>query len=188
MTTTEGNQTRIFQFAENLRQIPEDILEGALNAMDDEDGKEIIKAYSEAFKNQFSTLSSIILEGAGRMSKEAAREAEELLRVTAGVELTTQVKALCSNVKSNVAKIGLSGLLQMIKKIIKWLFKNPPVWLNKLLDLIDEILHEIFGIGSSKLANILSQKEQNYLSQLTHLAILDREERYLFDDSEDDNS
>ncbi len=191
MSTSEGNKSLIVQFAENLRQIPDDIIEGVLNAMDDEDGKQIINAYAGAFKNQFDTISSLIEAGAGKMSKEMSREAEELLRVTSGVELTRQVKALCSNVKTNVMKIGLAGLIQMIKKIIKWLvthiFQNLPDWLNSLLDLIDEILHEIFGIGSPKLANILAIKEQNYLAQLTKLAILNREERYLVDNMEEDN-
>lgn len=190
MSTTKENKSLLEQFAENLVQIPGDIIDGTLRAMDDEDGKIIINAYSAVLKNQFQTLSSLILERGAKLSKEAAREAEELLNVTSGVELTNQVKALSLNVGSSIAKIGLAGIIQMIKKIIKWLikfiFKKLPSWLNDLIDLIDEILNEIFGIGSPKLANALSQKEQNYLSELTKLAILNREEKYLFEDSDDD--
>jgi hypothetical protein len=190
MSTPDASKSLIFQFTENLRHIPDLITEGVLQSLDDEDGKLIVLAYSTALRNQFTAISNLIQETEPTLSKERLRSAENLLKLTSGIELTNQVKGLCINLKSNIAKIGLAGLIQMIKKIIKWLieniFKNLPKWINSLLDLIDEILNEIFGIGSPKLATILSQKEQNYLSELTRLAILNREERYLFDNTEDD--
>ncbi len=185
MSALEESKSLIIQFAENLKQIPNDIIDGILQSMEDEDAKAIINGYSMALKNQFSTLASMLIENAQKMSKETARRGEDLLKSTSGLELTNQIKDLCSHPKSSVTKIGLAGLIHMIKKIIKWLFHyvfKPPAWLNDLLDLIDEIINEILGIGSPKLADILSQKEQNYLSELTRLAVLNREERYLFDD------
>ncbi len=191
MSNSKTSKTLISQFADNLIQIPNDILNGALNAMDDEDGKMVIKAYSKSFKNQFQSIAHLIKEQEKKISKETVRSAEELLTVTSGVELTQEVKALTANLGSSIAKIGLVGIIQMIKKIIKWLIKhifpNLPSWINELIDLIDEILNEFFGIGSPKLASVLSQKEQNYLSELTKLAILNREERYLFESSDDDD-
>ena len=190
MATTKKDASLINQFAQNLMTIPDDILTGALNAMEDEDGKLIIQAYSKAFKNQFQSLGRLLLDQEKKISKEILRGAEEMLSVTAGVELSNEIKPLTKNLSSNIAKIGLVGIIQMIKKIIKWLikfiFKRLPAWINDLIDLIDEILNEFFGIGSPKLANVLSLKEQNYLSELTKLAILNREERYLFDSAEDD--
>ncbi len=189
-TQTEGI-SMIELFADSLKQLPDEIIDGLLKATEDEDGKIAINSYAVVLKKQFTTISALLLENAGSMSKEKSRNAEELLKVTCGIELTQQVKVFSSNLGSNTSKISLAGLVQMIKKIIKWLvefiFKKLPSWLNKLIDLIDEILNEVFGIGSPKLANVLSQKEQNYLSELTHLAILNREERYLYDDTEEDD-
>lgn len=191
MATSKETKTLISQFAENLIKIPDDIINGALKAMDDEDGKMVINAYSKSLKNQFVSIANLIQEQEKKISKETIRGAEELLTVTSGVALTQEVKSLAGNLGSNIAKIGLVGIIQMIKKIIKWLIKhifpNLPPWINELIDLIDEILNEFFGIGSPKLANVLSQKEQNYLSELTKLAILNREERYLFEASDDDD-
>lgn len=190
MKTSKQKSLPIVQFAENLKEIPIDIIDGLLNVMEDEDGKLLIDAYSSVLKNQFSEISNLLIEKSEKMSSETSREAEELLKITSGVDLTTKVKPIAKNLGSSISKIGLAGIVQMIKKIIKWLiefiFKKIPKWLNKLIDLIDEILNELFGIGSPKLANALSQKEQNYLSELTHLAILNREERYLFEDGDDD--
>ena len=70
----------------------------------------------------------------------------------------------------------------MIKKVIRWvielIFGSLPEWLDKLLEIIDEILNEIFGAESPRLANALSMKEQNYLSELAKFAVLNREETY----------
>lgn len=190
MTNKKEANSLINQFAENLIAIPGLIIEGALNAMEDEGGKVVIEAYSKSFKNQFLNIANLIKEQQSKVSKETLRGAEELLMVTSGVDLTKEVKAVTANLNSNIAKIGLVGIIQMIKKIIKWLiqhiFKKLPRWINSLIDLIDEILNEFFGIGNPTLANILSQKEQNYSSELAKLAVLDREERYLFENSDDD--
>lgn len=189
MKEQETSRSLLSQFAENLAKIPDHIIEGALNAMEDEDGKLVIRAYSRAFKNQFESLSQIMLEQEKKLTKENFRKVEELISVTAGLDLLSEIGPLTKNLGTNTAKIGLVGIIQMIKKIVKWILaniiKNLPIWMNDLLDLIDEILNEFFGIASPKLADILSQKEQNYLSELTKLAILNREERYLFNNTED---
>jgi len=179
-------------FAENLPQIPDEIINGLLKVTKDEDGRVIINAYAVVLQKQFAAVSCLILENADSMSKEKSRVAEELLQVTCGADLLDQVKVLSENLGSGTSKIGLAGLIQMIKKVIKWLIKNVfkkiPLWLNEFIDLLDEILHELFGIGSPKLANILARKEQNYLAQLTKLAVLNREERYLFDSIEEEEA
>jgi hypothetical protein len=190
MATSENNASLILQFAENLKEIPNDLINGILASMEDEDGKKIVAAYSATLMNQFHAISKVIQEAEPGLSRETKRQTEELLKITSGVQLTNEVKNLCDRVNTPVMKIGLAGIIQMVKKIIKWVVENilktPPKWLNKLIDLIDEIINEVLGIGSPKLATVLSIKEQNYLSELTRLAILNREERYLFNETDEE--
>ena len=62
MAKKNEEQTLIQEFATLLIQLPIDLIDGALMAMEDEDGKIVIKAYSEPFKLQFANISAIILE------------------------------------------------------------------------------------------------------------------------------
>lgn len=48
------------------------------------------------------------------------------------------------------------------------------------------MLIEYFGIASAKPTAVLTQKEQNCLSELIKLAIINREEKYIFEISDDE--
>lgn len=107
METVKETKSLINQFADNLIKIPDDIIHGTLNAM--EDRKFVINEYSKSFNNQFANIVKLIQEQEKKISKETIRCAEELLTVTSCVELTREVKSLASNLGSNIAKNWLSG-------------------------------------------------------------------------------
>jgi len=100
------------------------------------------------------------------------------LRLSAANTLAESGLHIAQNLSSQKAKIGISDIIKLIKKIILKLFdvfKIPtPRWLVPLLDLIDEIVDFLVSIGVLKMAHALSVRHQDYMAELTHMKRLQK--------------
>lgn len=172
------NKTQLQEFAELIEQIPHDFLKEALKSSEDEDHKSIINAYAPSLTNQFKEISLHLNELATNAPRQRLMEAEKFLRMSSGVPLVQNLKLSLPSMSSILGKLGIKGIIQEIKKIIKFLLEifniNLPLWVDKLLLLINQIIDHILGGSSIKTMTALSQKEQNYLSELTHFAKLQK--------------
>lgn len=169
-------------FLEQFGQLGKAIVQGMLKQAENEDEREVIRSLGGTLENQFIELSSYMRDRARRLSSQQRQEVEQFLRISSAVTLVAGGSGLAKNLASPVVRIGLSNIINEIKKIIQHLGIfgiTLPSWVIPLLLLIDEIIHDLFGIGSPRLANTLSRMEQNYLAELTHLSRLQRESQNL---------
>ena len=86
---------------------------------------------------------------------------------------------VAQNLTTQTAKITLSDIISLIKKIIDKLAVifgfTLPKWFWPLMELIDEIINFLLSLGLIKLANTLSRRHQDFMSEMTHLKRLQRE-------------
>jgi len=167
------------KFLGDLAQLPKIMVDGMLKQADSEDEKEVIRALGGTLNSQFSELTVYIRERAGKLSVQQKQESEQVLRLSSAGSLIANGSSLAANLTSQVAKIGLVGIVMEIKKIIRMLLEafgiKIPKWLEVLFLLIDEIVKLFFSTGSPSLASILSRMEQDYLAELTQVSRLQRE-------------
>jgi alkylhydroperoxidase/carboxymuconolactone decarboxylase family protein YurZ len=151
---------------------------GMLAQSTDADDKELISSYAEPLREQVSQLSDYIRQAARGTSKQVIEEIGTVLRLTAADALTESGMRIAQNLSSQKAKIGISDIIALIKKIIRALFDilniRKPRWLEPLLDLIDEIVNFLVSIGVLKLAHTLSKRHQDYMAELTQMKRLQR--------------
>jgi hypothetical protein len=172
------NQSLLQEFLQAVEQVPTDIVSALLKVTVDEDHKTVINSASPTLTNQFKELSLLITELSGKASKQTLSEVERFLRVSSGVSLTKSLKDALPSISSTVGILSIDGILKEIKKILLIIFIifDPAalIWLIPLLVLIDELWADLFGGGSIKLKTALSQAEQNFLAELTHMTRLQK--------------
>lgn len=191
MDDTKQNKSLLQEFSELLEQIPNDFLKEALKSSEDEDHKAIINSFAPTLTNQFRELGLHLNEISSTAPKQKLVEAEKLLRMTSAIPLVQNLKLALPSIGSIIGKLGIAGIIEEIKKIIKFLLSllhinNLPGWVDELLILIDQIINHIMGGSSIKVMNALSQKEQNYLAELTHFAKLQQATKELDDNQNEE--
>lgn len=151
---------------------------GMLAQSSDADDKELIASYAEPLREQVSQLSDYIRQAAKGASRQVIEEIGTVLRLTAADALTEGGMRIAQNLSSQKAKIAISDIIALIKKIIRALFEilniRKPRWLEPLLELIDEIVNFLVSIGVLKLAHTLSRRHQDYMAELTQMKRLQR--------------
>jgi len=186
----QGTTSPLEQFLGGVEKLPALVVEGMIRQTENEDEQAVIKNLGVVLQNQLRELCAYLRERSRALTPQQQQEVTQVLRLSAAVSLATSGAALARNM-STVARLGLSQIVHEIKKVIYAIFDilgwHMPKWLHKIILLIDEILHDIFGVGDTHLATSLSRMEQDYLAELTQLAKLERESRArLQGDSEDD--
>lgn len=191
MENTDKEPSLLREFLRSIEDVPKQIVEAVLKVSENEDEKNVINAFAPAFVNQFRELSVAATERTGIASRQKLNEAEDFLRISSGNMLADNLKLALPSVGSIVGKLGIAGLIQEIKKVIENLleilgFRLPEkIW--AIVNLIDELLHNVLGVGSIKTRNALSQMEQNYLAELTQLRKLEKASQFKFQEDEDDD-
>ena len=180
------------KFLEGFEQMPKLMLEGMLQQAESEDEKEVLRILGGTLAIQFSEVTGYIRERSSRLSAQQQRDTEQVLRLTAAGSVTASGSRLAVNLETQVAKIGLVGIIREIKKIIRMLLEafgiKIPKWLDAVLTLIDELVNLFSSTGSPGLANTLSRMEQDYLAELTHLSRLQRENELRSELDSEENS
>lgn len=164
------------KFLTQFGELTSQISRGMLAQSKDADDEELITAYAEPLSEQVSQLGNHIRQAATGASKQVIGEIGTLLRLTAADTLTKSGMRIAQNLSSQKAKIAISDIIKLIKKIIRALFEifhiPKPLWLEPLLELIDEIVDFLVSIGVLKLAHTLSKRHQNNMAELTQMALL----------------
>lgn len=191
MSTDSKKSTETVQtFLSNFSNLITNTTEQSIKLAQDEDEKAVIKAFAPTLIEEVNQLNSFILQYFKKSSLQQKAEIDQVIQISSGISLTENAKSIFPSLGSIIGKLGLSRIVKEIKKIIRMILDalgiNLPKWLDAVLNLIDEILDAIFGAGSSKLATILSIQEQNYLSELTHLAKLQQANQFKYQDDHDD--
>jgi len=152
-----------------------------LSQSTDADDKEILEAYAKPLNEQVTQLSDHIRQIAKNSSRQVLEEIGIVLRLSAADALTDSGMRVAQNLSSQKAKIALTDIVDLIKKIIRKIFDifhiPKPDWLEPLLDLIDEIFHFLVSIGLLRLAHTLSKRHQDYMAELTQMKRLQRASR-----------
>jgi hypothetical protein len=168
-------------FLAEVGRLPGALLEGALRHANSDDERLVVRQLGGTFATQITELSSYISDLRSQAGATQVADANQLLRLSAATPLAASGAALADNLASPVARIGLAGIIEEVKKIIKVLAEifhiKLPDWFNPLINLIDEIVKKILSAGSPSLARTLSAMEQDYLGELAQLARLQRESR-----------
>jgi hypothetical protein len=174
------------RFLTRFVELTSQISTGMLAQSTDADEKEVIAALSKPFNEQVTRLCDHVRQSSKTFSRQSVEQVGIVLRLNAADALLDSGTRVAQNLSSTTAKLGLSDIFDLIKKILKKLFPNLPAWLNAILELLNELKNAIFGAGSPKLANTLSQRHQNYLAELTHLERLDRESAWRMANEQDE--
>lgn len=178
------------EFLQSIEKVPIQVVEALLQVTENEDEKNVINAFAPALTNQFRELSLAGFDRMGRVSPQKLNEAENFLKVSSGNLLTQNLKIALPSIGSFVGKLGIAGIIEEIKKIIKEIMRILGIKLGEkilaIINLIDEIFKHMFGGESMKLRNALSQMEQNYLAELTQLAKLEKASQFQFQDDDED--
>jgi hypothetical protein len=154
------------------------VSKGILAQSTDADEKELIAAYAKPLDEQVVQLSNYIRQATRGASRQIIEEIGTVLRLSAADALTESGMRVAQNLSSQKAKIAITDIIELIKKIIRALFDifniPKPKWLEPLLDLIDEIIKFLVSIGVLRLAHALSKRHQDYMAELTQMKRLQR--------------
>lgn len=180
----DGSLEALEKFLGLFEQIPKKLTEGLLRQATDADEKQVVEALGATLEEQVRELSSFVRESSASLSAQGREEVMRVMRVSAGGRLAEAGVAVASNLASPVARIGISNIFHLIKKIISALAEifgfSLPRWFWPLMELIDEIVDMLLSAGMLRIAPTLAQNHQATLGQLAQLARLQRESSWRF--------
>ena len=189
-TETKKSENVLEQFLSEFETLVAGISEHALKNAEDEDEKAVIQSFAPSLNNQIFELNQFIRESAKKSSKQQEHDVIEVLKISSGVSLAKNAKGMFPSIGSLVGKLGIDRIIKEIKKIIYAILDmigiKLPKWLDKIINLIDEIIAFILSGGSSKMMTTFSIQEQNYLNELTQLAKLEQAHQFKFQEDEDE--
>ncbi len=164
------------KFLDGFVGLTSSLVRGMTAQSTDADEREILAAYAKPLKEQVTRLSEFIRKNAQNLPAQTSAEIGYVLHLNAANHLVESGAAVSRNLSTPTAKISISDIISLIKKIIdvivELIFGYVPAWLEALKELIDELINFIASIGSPKLANTLSLRHQDYLAELTRLQYL----------------
>jgi len=186
--TDGGAEDRVLealeQFLGLFEQLPARLIEGLLRQTSDADEKQVVEALGATLGEQVRELSSFVRESSAGLSAQGREEVMRVMRVSAGRTLAEAGVTVTSNLASPVARIGISNIFHLIKKVLSALAEifgfSLPRWFWPLMELIDEIVDMLLSAGMLRVAPILAQNHQATLGQLAQLARLQRESSWRF--------
>ena len=168
-------------FLAQVRELPGTMLKGSLPHAANDDERRLMDQLAGVFTAQINELTSYV-EGLSRKAGSAqTADAQQFLRLAAAGPLASSGMSVAGDLASPVARIGLGGIIQEIKKILKVLVEifniHLPSWFWSLVNLIDEILNKFLGIGSPSTSRILSEAEQGFLAEMAGVVRLEAASR-----------
>lgn len=187
---TPSEASLLTEFLTLFEQVPKELVAELLRVTTDEDHRLVVNALAPTLTNQFKEIAAHLRVAETRSSRQQTGDAEHFLKLSSATTLTSGLKVALPSIGSLIGKLGISGIVMEIKKIITKLFEifhiKLPQWVLDLVNLIDEIFHHMLG-DSIKTKTALSRSEQNYLAELTQLARLKNATRAGANDDEDDD-
>lgn len=176
-----GRSEVLTAFLANFEQITDAYGRSIQARVSDAGTKALAEHFTNVLNTQANRLSAFVMQTYDAASPTTRAEAEQLLVRQGAVELTRGVSELAAAATSAPALKGISDIIGIIKKIIKFIIKhfikNPPPWLNDLIELIDEIVAALAGLFGFRLQRDINQTEVDYLRSMYHLARLNAVEQ-----------
>lgn len=175
-----GAKTNPFlQFLTSFESVPNQIIDAMIRQAPDEEHRVAINAYGDALRAQVQGLCSFMRETASRLTPQGQDEVSRFVTMSGSSALISGIGSLSKSIGSTLSKIGIAEIIAELKKIIDFIFKlfkiDRPDWLTGLEALINEILHDLFGIGQPALKSVLSRMHQDYLNEQILITRLQRE-------------
>lgn len=163
-------------FLSTFEKLPDQIIKGMLKQASNEDEIFYIQSLKQTITSQFYELQNNIKELSVKSTSKQFSDAEHFIKMSSGMNLLDSAKSLSTRLASPLNKLGLSSIIYFIKKIflklaeiINW---SLPSWVIPLLEMIDEIIDFLLSMGIFKLSNAMSKNHQNYLAEMTQMAML----------------
>lgn len=173
---SDGRKGMPEQFAASLEPLARQIVE-QLQVVADEKGEaeeaQIVRGFGPLFTETVAQTADLLQRALASADESDLRASEEMLRAMGSETMVAQANEMSRNVTSFAGRFGLQNVFQLIKKLVKWLFDVLNIgkkWIVDLLELIDEILDALLGGGNPKAMRAFSQREQDYMAELTALA------------------
>lgn len=153
---------------------------------------EIADTVSEALRHQVQELGAFMREGLPRMSVQASREMNQVLRMQGGDILLQGAINAASGPLSAEKLLGLDDIFHEIKKIIqkllKLIWKNQPGWFDEMFLLLDELFRLLASFLFPKLKLPLHKSEVQFLRELYELRRLEQLQERAEGNDDDDNT
>lgn len=178
------------QFLALLRTFPDAAAKGMLAQAKDDDERRIIASLGSVLNDQIGALCDYIAQHASGTAARAQSEIATYMQLSRGVRLVQEGIALSQDLSSPTAKLSLSDIFHIIKKIISALSDFLPIkipFLPKLLDLLDELFNSKLATGQPNIASTLMQRNALAQAELVQVARLERESAWRFVNTDEDN-
>jgi hypothetical protein len=135
------------------------------------DSAAVIDSLSVVAKSQARSLAKFVSDSYGQTSPAVRSEVDAFFERLGGGELMREGLAVAPRVTSVPALLGLSQIIELIKKIIFFIlgliFPNGiPPWIIKLIEIIDEIINAILGQRSQKAQHEANQNSIDFLHSM----------------------
>jgi hypothetical protein len=144
------------------------------------DSVAVIESLSVVAKTQVRNLAQFVSDTYGQSAPALRSEADAFFQRLGGEELMREGLAVAPKVASVQALIGISQIIELIKKIIWYILgvlfpKGIPPWIIELIEIIDEIVNAILGQRSQKAQHDANQNHIDFLRTMRILRQFDLE-------------
>jgi hypothetical protein len=165
--------------------------DGVRRALGEHELGELADTVSETLRHQVRELGAFMREGVPRMSGQATREMNQVLRMQGGDILLRGAIQTAAGSLSPEKLLGLDDIFHEIKKILRKLldliWKNKPRWFEELWLLLDELFRLLASFLFPKLKLPLHKSEVQFLRELYELGRLEQLQERADADSDDDD-
>jgi len=187
-SVSTGGEPPIHTFLNGFQQLTDAFGRSIQVRLADAATRAIAEHLTTVVNAQANRLASLVLHTYDQATASKRAEVDQFLVQQAAVELARGAAAIAQNAASAPALKGISDIIEIIKKIIKFIFDNffdKPPWLDGLLELIDEIIAALAGLFSFRLQRDINQTEIDYLRAMYHLRRLNLLEESGMEDTEE---
>ncbi|TFW14994.1 hypothetical protein E4L96_18465 [Massilia arenosa] len=163
-------------FLASVRNLPSAVGQG-LSAAATDDEQRILDTIIPVLDQQLSALTFLLGQEAERMSPAQAVQTTLLLNVTAAQPLAQSAIAIAGDLQQPVAKLSLSDIVHLIKKVVKALADifgiSLPGIILRGIDLIDELINGALGVGAPDVGVALMQRHRLQMAEQVELERLE---------------
>jgi hypothetical protein len=179
---TQPNDRLIQKFLSGFEELTNVCGLSVQRTVSDADTRALAEHFTSVLNKQVAQLSAFVLQSYEQASPTKRSEVDQLVERYAAVELVSGTAAIADNTTSLRGFKGLSDIILLIKKIIRFIlnliFKGQiPGWINDLIDLIDEIIGTLLGLFNFRLQREINQTEIDFLKAMFHLKRLNAVEQ-----------
>jgi hypothetical protein len=172
--STEPEPGALEEFLREAESFLTSTLDTIVKAIGDADDAPLILAHGGAAQDQLAKITQHVRSSYQSANVELRRDVDHFMQTQSATTLARNGQAALKK----VAAKGLFGdgifgwvetIMHEIKKLIAWLSKmfHWPDWITSLLELLDEIIHEVLGL----FGGILGRSRSKIMTELSSLEV-----------------